>query len=85
LVNDNEVMWRIVEAGWLYLVVDPDRAGQTMVLLAVRGLDSATAALESRGVKIARSETIVGAGRKAWFGDPDGNEVALIEVLPSDT
>ena len=80
-VNENELMWRIVDAGWLYLVVDPDRAGDTVVSLAVRDLDAAVAELGRRGVQIARREIIAGAGRKAWLVDPDGNEIAVIEVL----
>jgi Glyoxalase/Bleomycin resistance protein/Dioxygenase superfamily len=79
--NEHEVMWRIVEAGWLYLVVDPDRAGGTVVSMAVSDLERAVAVVEDRGVTVARRETVPGAGRKAWFADPDGNQVALIEVL----
>ena len=81
VVNENEVMWRIVDAGWHYLVVDPDRRGDTVVSLAVGDLDAAVAELRERGMDLARRETIPGAGRKVWLVDPDGNEIALIEIL----
>ena len=80
-VNENEVMWRIADHAWLYLIVDPPRAGRTVVTMAVGQLDDATAAIEERGITATSFETIPGAGRKAFFEDPDGNTIAIIEVL----
>jgi len=80
-VNENEVMWRIADHAWLYLVVDPPRAGQTVVTVAVAHLDDATAAIEGRGLEVTSFETIPGAGRKAYFEDPDGNSIAVLEVF----
>ena len=34
LVNDNEVMWRVDESIWLYIVVDPARAGHALAALS---------------------------------------------------
>jgi predicted enzyme related to lactoylglutathione lyase len=80
--NEHEVMWQIADGAWLYALVDPDRAGQTLISLCVANLDDATTAIEQRGIRVASTETILGAGRKAWFSDPDGNAVAVIEVVP---
>jgi catechol 2,3-dioxygenase-like lactoylglutathione lyase family enzyme len=80
-VNEEEVMWRITDRAWLYLVVDPRRAGQALVAMSVANLDEATAALEGRGINVTSIETIPGAGRKAYFVDPDGNSIAIIEVI----
>ncbi|HEY7138092.1 MAG TPA: VOC family protein [Acidimicrobiia bacterium] len=79
--NEQEVMWHVAEAGWLYVVAEPERAGQTLVSVCVADLDRAITELEDRGIAIASNETVPGAGRKAWLRDPDGNAVAVMEVL----
>ena len=83
-VNEDEVMWKIRDEAWLYVVVDPPRAGQALVAMAVPNLDDATTAIEQRGPKVASTDTIPDAGRKAYFVDPDGNTIAIIEVLKRD-
>ena len=80
-VNADEVMWRISDGGWLYLLQDAARAGQALVTISVADLDQAVADIAARGVDAPPIETIPGAGRKAPFTDPEGNLVALIEVL----
>ena len=79
-VHDDEVMWRISDGGWLYLLQDAARAGQALVTISVADLDQAVADIAARGVDVPPIETIPGAGRKAPFTDPEGNLVALIEV-----
>jgi glyoxylase I family protein len=79
--NENEVMWRATaDAGWLYLVVDEQRAGRALVALSVSHLDAELAALRSRGIEAEVVEQVGGGGRKATLYDPDANTVALIEV-----
>jgi catechol 2,3-dioxygenase-like lactoylglutathione lyase family enzyme len=79
LVNENEEMWRVNESAWLYVVVDPARAGQSLAAMSVADLDATVAALADRGLRPAKLEDL-GAPRKATFLDPDGNTVAVIEV-----
>lgn len=78
-VNDGEVMWRLADAAWLYVVVDPARCGHGLAALSVSDLDAALAELENRGITPEKIEE-VGNGRKATVRDPDGNTVAVIEV-----
>lgn len=80
IVNDDEVMWRIAEGAWIYLLRDPGRAGQALVTLAVPDLDGAIAEIASRGLGL---PPIEGAGWKASVLDPEGNQVNFIEVLDS--
>jgi predicted enzyme related to lactoylglutathione lyase len=75
----DEVMWRVAETAWLYVVVDAARAGNGLVALSVADLDTTLAELSSRGVSPVRIEA-VGGGRKATVLDIDGNTVALIHV-----
>jgi predicted enzyme related to lactoylglutathione lyase len=80
LVNDDEVMWRVAEGGWLYVVVDLERAGKSVATIAVPDLDAAIAELAARSITTGPVEVVGEAGRKAFAVDPDGNEIALIQV-----
>jgi hypothetical protein len=75
----DEVMWRLAESAWLYVVVDASRAGQGLVALSVADLPATLAELERRDIRPDRMED-VGGGRKATVLDPDGNTVAIISV-----
>jgi catechol 2,3-dioxygenase-like lactoylglutathione lyase family enzyme len=78
-VAEDEVMWRVAETAWLYVVVDSARAGNGLVALSVADLDATLAELADRGIRPAKVEA-VGGGRKATVFDPDENTVAIIEV-----
>ena len=78
----DEVMWRLVESAWLYVVVDAARSGQGLVALSVGDLPATLAELAQRDIRPDRMEE-VGGGRKATVFDPDGNTVALISVPAS--
>jgi hypothetical protein len=80
LVNENEVMWRVNESAWLYVVVDPVRAGHALAALSVADLDVAVAELARRGLEPSALEEHEGGARKAIFFDSDGNTAALIGV-----
>jgi len=80
VVNDGEVMWRIAEAAWLYVLDDRARAGNSLVTMAVSDLEEAVNEIRDRAIISAPIEVIVGAGRKASFADPEGNVISFIEV-----
>jgi predicted enzyme related to lactoylglutathione lyase len=80
LVNENEVMWQVAEAAWLYVVVDPPRAGHALAAFSVPDLDGALEELASRGIEPTMIEQPGPSARKATIIDPDGNSVAIIEV-----
>jgi hypothetical protein len=82
LVNENEVMWRVNESAWLYVVVDSARAGHALAALSVADLDAALAELASRGLQPSKLEEHEGGARKAIFLDPDDNTAALIGIPP---
>ena len=75
--NSREAAWRMNEAGWIYIVADPVRAGSAVNTLLVDDLDKHLAELEQRGIASAGVE-IVGPGvRQAIITDPDGNHLKL--------
>ncbi len=80
-VAADEVMWRMAETAWLYVVVDPARAGNGLVALSVADLQATVAELNGRGVSPDRVEAVGEGAHKATLHDPDGNLVAIIEVL----
>jgi catechol 2,3-dioxygenase-like lactoylglutathione lyase family enzyme len=79
-VAADEVMWRVAETAWLYVVVDPARAGNGLVALSVADLQATVAELSGRGVSPDRVEAVGEGAHKATLRDPDGNLVAIIEV-----
>jgi catechol 2,3-dioxygenase-like lactoylglutathione lyase family enzyme len=82
-VHDTEVMWRVTDGGWLYVVLDAARAGGGLAAIAVEDLDATVAQLRARGVTPGATETVGPAERKATVVDPDGNVVSFIEVTAS--
>ncbi len=80
VVTDDEVMWRLAESAWLYIVVDPARAGHALAAVSVGDLDATMSELGGRGLRPASVEDVESGARKATFLDPDGNSVAVIEV-----
>ena len=84
IAHENEVMWRVTDTGWLYIVRDTDHAGNGIVAMAVSDIEAATSALAARDVLTGPIEPEGDAGRKAVARDPDGNEIAIIEVAGGD-
>lgn len=78
--NEHEVMWRVADGGWLYVIEDVGRAGNSLVTIAVTNLDTASAEVAARGVAFGSIEAVGDAARKAAIEDPDGNSLALVEV-----
>jgi len=80
VAHDREVMWRVADTSWLYVVEDQERAGHSLVGILVSDLDACVEDLEARGILADRVEWQGDAGRKATLIDPDGNSVGLIQV-----
>jgi predicted enzyme related to lactoylglutathione lyase len=80
VAHEHEVMWSIVDGGWVYVLRDPERAGHSLLTMAVGDLEATVAELEERGLDSGPIERVGDAGRKVILTDPDGNAVSLIEV-----
>ena len=80
LVSTEEVMWQMNEGAWLFIVEEETDERCANVLLAVDDLDDVLEVLDGRGIAPRDIEIIEGAGRKAYFDDPDGNEVVVAEI-----
>jgi predicted enzyme related to lactoylglutathione lyase len=80
VAHDREVMWRVTDGGWLYVLEDPTHAGHGVATISVDDLDQAVDDLRARGIDVQGIEAVGNAAHKAKTHDPDGNEVALIHV-----
>jgi predicted enzyme related to lactoylglutathione lyase len=80
VAHELEVMWRVTDGGWLYVVQDPDRAGGSLVAIAVADLQAALEDLATRDLHAGPIEPQGEGAHKANLTDPDGNVVGLIQV-----
>ncbi len=78
--NENEIMWCVAPNSWLYVIEDPERAGQTVVTISVSDLNQFVADLVDRGITAGPIESVGEAARKANLVDADGNVLSWIEV-----
>jgi hypothetical protein len=81
--HDEEVMWRVSDGGWVYVLCDDTRAGHGVVSIAVADLDATVADLSAHGLSAGPLQPVGDAGRKATLHDPEGNQLSFLEVAPS--
>jgi predicted enzyme related to lactoylglutathione lyase len=80
IAHDTEVMWRVSDHGWLYIVQDPGHAGSSLTAMAVSDIEVTLSGLAARGVAAGQIEAQGDAAQKAVVSDPDGNTIAIIQV-----
>lgn len=72
------VEWRVTETGWVQVFHDPERAGSTLLNLAVDDLEAQAAELAARGLVLDDIQTANRGVRTASITDPDGNRITFI-------
>src|SRR4051794_1526114 len=77
LPNDTEAVWEVAEHRYVYIVQDPERAGNGLVLSFVDDLDNQVAQLARRGIEPAKREVYDGGVTKVTYRDAEGNEISL--------
>ncbi len=80
LPHDGEAVWQLTPNASLYVVVDAERAGQSVATLVVDDLEAKAAQLTAGGIAIGAIEEVAGAGRKAIATDVDGNAISIVEI-----
>jgi predicted enzyme related to lactoylglutathione lyase len=78
--NEREACWQLGDEAWLYVIVDPARAGGAVNTVLVDDLDARLAAWAQRGIVPAEVEEYASGTRKAVLLDPDGNELGFGQV-----
>jgi hypothetical protein len=77
LPNDTEAVWEVAEHRYIYIVQDPGRAGNAMVLSFVDDLDDRVAKIARQGIEPAERETLDSGVTKVIYRDADGNEISF--------
>jgi hypothetical protein len=83
--NDVEAVWSIGDHQWLYIIVDPERAGGAVQTVICDALENVIAGIAARGLHFSREERPGGGVRKVMYDDPDGNEIGLGYVPPQQS
>ena len=77
LPNDIEAVWEVAEHRYVYIVQEPGRAGNALVMSFVDDLDDRVAGLTQRGIEPAKRETYDNGVTKVSYRDADGNEISF--------
>ena len=77
LPHATEAVWEIAEHRFVYIVEEPESAGNAINLLFVDDLDAVVADIASRGIEPDERVTYPGKARKAIYRDADGNEIGF--------
>ena len=77
LPNDTEAVWEVAEHRYIYIVQNPGRAGNALVMSFVDDLDDRVADIARRGVEPARREMPAEGVTKVIYQDADGNEISF--------
>jgi catechol 2,3-dioxygenase-like lactoylglutathione lyase family enzyme len=78
--NDVEAVWELADERFVYIELDPPRAGHgqvTVFLDPPAEFDAFVQAAADRGVRPTLEETYDNGVRKATYRDPDGNDVGV--------
>ena len=77
LPHGTEAVWELAEHRFVFVVQQPERAGNAIHTLFLDDLDSMVAAIAGRGIEPARQETYSSGVRKVTYRDADGNEIGF--------
>jgi predicted enzyme related to lactoylglutathione lyase len=77
LPNDTEAVWEMSEHRYIYIVQQPERAGNALILSFVDDLDDRVAQIAQRGIEPAKRETYDNGVTKVIYRDAEGNEISL--------
>jgi len=77
LPNDTEAVWEMAGHRYVYIVQDPERAGNALVLSFVGDLEDRVAAIARQGIEPAQREMYDNGVTKVTYRDADGNEISF--------
>lgn len=78
---DGVAEWQLAKTGWLQVTTDPERAGNTTVVITVIDLDAQRAACAEAGVSIGEVVEYPDIVRMAEVIDPDGNKITFVQDI----
>lgn len=78
--NEREAVWSIGDQRWIYIILEPERAGGSIQTIMCDGLETVIAEISARGIEFTKEETPAEDVRKVMYYDPDGNEIGIGRV-----
>jgi catechol 2,3-dioxygenase-like lactoylglutathione lyase family enzyme len=78
--NEHEAAWQLTPTGWIYVVVDAERAGRALNTVLIDDLDRFLAELSERGVLAGPVRDVTEGVRESIVEDPDGNRLKVGQV-----
>ena len=84
IVAENEAMWQIANVGSIYLVGDAQRAGNSLLTLAVDDLDQLVAQFKKQGIAARLLDSNPNSPKKTVVTDLEGNQFILFESSGGD-
>ena len=75
--HETECIWEVAEHRFVYIVEDPERAGNAISTLFVTDLEERVAEISGRGIEPAERETYSNGVRKVTYRDADDNELGF--------
>ena len=82
LPNETEAVWEVAGHRYIYIVQEPERAGNALVLSFVDDLSDRVAEIARRGIEPAERVTYDSGATKVIYRDADGNEISFGGSLP---
>lgn len=79
--HEREAAWRLTDSGWIYVILDGERAGSALNTLLVDDLGGFMAEIARRGIETGPIETLATDVRRIVLSDPDGNRLQVGQPL----
>lgn len=76
-----EAVWQLTDSALIYVVTDPQRAGNGLITLFVGDLGAWANEVAGRGISVPDAEVLPGKARTIALADPDGNKITVGQVL----
>lgn len=75
--NKTEAVWALADHRWIYIIVEPDRAGGAVQTIICDKLEEVIGGIARRGLTFSKEERPAEGVRKVMYYDPDGNELGI--------
>jgi len=80
--NAKEAVWAVGDHRWIYIIVEPERAGGSIQTIMCDDLEPVIAGISNRGLEYNEEEFPAEGVRKVMYHDPDGNQVGIGQLPP---
>ena len=79
--TDDVAEWELAPGAWLQVTTEPERAGNTTVVLVVSDIDTQRAACSEANVVLGALTEYPGIVKTVDAADPDGNKVTFVQDM----